>query len=229
MAVNNNDVYSSYYMVFNNLKNAGATDAMQIGEVQFFGDGGITTMPSIFLPGDPIIAIDTDGDSSYPVAGAPNGPEPPDHAIDGTSAKYLNFGEVNSGFIATPSTGGSIVKKFRVTTANDASERDPTAWELYGTKDSITSPDNSTGSNENWVLIDSGAMALPDARDTLGPLISVANTNRYTSYRMVFTGVKNAAVSDSIANRGDRVFRCRRYPRHPRPAVLCGCSSGHRC
>ncbi len=198
MAVDNSDVYSSYYMVFNDLKNAGATDAMQIGEVQFFGDGGITTLPSIFLPGDPIIAIDTDGNSSYPIAGAPNGPEPPGHAVDGTLAKYLNFGEENSGFIATPSTGGSVVKEFRITTANDASERDPTTWELYGTKDSVTSSDNSAGTNENWVLIDTGSVALPDARDTLGPLVTVANNDSYTSYRMLFTGIKNAAVADSM-------------------------------
>ena len=198
MAVDNNDTYASYYMVFTGLKNAGATDAMQIGEVQFFGDAGIVGKPSIFLPGDSILAIDTDGNSSYPVAGAPNGPEPPAHAIDGTLAKYLNHGEVNSGFIATPSTGGSVVTEFRVTTANDAPQRDPTSWQLFGTKDPITSNDNSTGTNENWTLIDAGSVTLPGARNTIGPLVTVDNDDVYTSYRMVFTGVKDEVVGDAM-------------------------------
>jgi hypothetical protein len=63
--------------------------------------------------------------------------------------KYLNFGEINSGFIVTPSNGPSIVHSFQITTANDAVERDPTSWRLYGTDDPITSTDNSTGSQEN--------------------------------------------------------------------------------
>ncbi|MCA9237355.1 MAG: PQQ-dependent sugar dehydrogenase [Planctomycetales bacterium] len=147
---------------------------------------------TILSPGDAIVAIDTDGNSSYP------GGESPPNAVDGTLAKYLNFGEINSGFIVTPATGSSTVTGFQITTANDADERDPTAWQLFGTNSPVVSTDNSTGAGESWTLIDSGSVALPLARDTLGPLVAVTNTTAYTSYRMVFTGVRNSGAANSM-------------------------------
>jgi glucose/arabinose dehydrogenase len=147
---------------------------------------------AILSPGDPIIAVDTGGASNYP------GNESPANAIDGTLAKYLNFGEINSGFIVTPSNTASIVKSFQITTANDAEERDPTAWQLFGTNDPVASTDNSTGSAENWTLIDSGTIVLPGARNTLGPVVTVDNNTAYSSYRMLFTGVKNAGAANSM-------------------------------
>jgi glucose/arabinose dehydrogenase len=148
---------------------------------------------TILSPSDPIIAIDLDGGSSSP------GNETVVNAIDGTvGKKYLNFGEVNSGFIVTPSNGSSIVTGFQISTANDAVERDPSAWELYGTDDTIVSADHSTGTAENWTLIASGSVSLPSGRNTLGPQVNFANTTEYESYRMVFTQVKNAAAANSM-------------------------------
>jgi glucose/arabinose dehydrogenase len=147
---------------------------------------------SILSPGDPILGIDLDGGSNSP------GNETPADAIDGTLDKYLNFGEVNSGFIVTPSSGSSTVTSFQITTANDAEERDPAMWQLFGTNDAITSTDDSTGSQENWTLIDSGSIALPGVRDTLGPIVSVDNDTAYTSYRMIFTEVKNEFTANSM-------------------------------
>jgi hypothetical protein len=75
----------------------------------------------ILAPGNPIIAFDSDfstGNSSYP------GGEGPINAINGTTAKYLNFGNTRSGFIVIPSAP-STVQSFQLTTANDAPERDP--------------------------------------------------------------------------------------------------------
>lgn len=153
----------------------------------------LPSSPAILLPFDSIIAIDRDAfNSSYPSN------ESPSNAIDGTLNKYLNFGELNSGFIVTPTVGSSIVKSFQITTANDAEERDPATWELYGTNDTIQSTDNSTGSAENWTLIDFGAVTLPGARNAVGPNVEVTNSTGYTSYRMVFTGVKNAAAANSM-------------------------------
>jgi glucose/arabinose dehydrogenase len=147
---------------------------------------------AILSPGDPIIAIDTDGPSNYP------GNESPPLAIDGTLAKYLNFGEVNSGFIVTPSQGATIVKSFQITTANDAVERDPTTWQLFGTNSPILSTDNSAGNGEPWTPIASGSVTLPGLRNALGPTVAVNNNTAYTSYRMIFTGVKNAASANSM-------------------------------
>ena len=191
VTVSNSTQYTSYRMVFPTLKNAAVTDSMQIAEVQFFGElAGSTPLLS---PGSTIIAVDANpGDSNYP------GAESPQNAIDGTLDKYLNFGEVNSGFIVTPSGTTTVVESFQITTANDAEERDPSQWALYGTNDAITSTDNSTGSQENWTLIDSGSLSLPSARNTVGSLVSVNNSTSYTSYRMFFTAVKNAAFANSM-------------------------------
>ena len=148
----------------------------------------------VLSPGDPILAIDFDGVSGSASPGA----EGPGNVLDGNSAtKYLNFGVTDTGFIVTP-TASSIVHSFTLTTANDAVERDPASWEIYGTNDPITSTNHSNGSAENWSLIGSGALALPDIRLTLGPTVSFANSTAYSSYRMIFPTLKNAAAANSM-------------------------------
>jgi glucose/arabinose dehydrogenase len=147
---------------------------------------------ALLSPGDAILAIDTDGGSAYP------GNESPQNAIDGTLNKYLNFGKINSGFIVTPPNSGAVVSGFQITTANDAQQRDPTTWQLFGTNDPIASVDNSTGDAENWTLIDAGVVALPSARNTLGPLVPVDGDTAYASYRMLFTGVKDTGNANSM-------------------------------
>lgn len=147
---------------------------------------------AIFSPTDTILAIDTNSASSYPAN------EPPQHVIDGTLAKYLNGGEVNSGFIITPSTGASVVGSFQITTANDFEERDPASWLLFGTNEPIVSTDNSDGSAENWSFIDGGSLSLPNARNALGPMELVNSSTSYSSYRMIFPAVKNAAVAEAM-------------------------------
>ncbi len=189
VAVNNMNAYSSYRMIITGIKNAASADSMQFAEVQFFGT--LQAGP-LLSPTNPVIAIDLDGGSSYP------GDETPENAIDRTTAKYLNFGEVNSGLIVTPSNATSIVEAFQITTANDAVERDPSEWQLFGTNDAIVSTDNSRGNLESWTLIDSGNLNLPTARNALGSLVPVNNTTPFTSYRMIFTDVKNAAAANSM-------------------------------
>ncbi len=154
---------------------------------------------TILMPGDPVIAIDTDpgySNSSYP---SPN--EVPAMAIDGTLSKYLNFGKEGSGFIVTPG-GSTIVQSFQMTTAGDADARDPASFELWGTDDAIISPDNSTGLLENWTLIDgfalTGGFELPLARNTLGPVVPITNATAYTSYKMLYPTVRNAGGANSM-------------------------------
>jgi glucose/arabinose dehydrogenase len=146
----------------------------------------------LLTPGGPIIAVDADGASSSP------GNESVENAIDGTLAKYLNFGETNSGFIVTPGNPAAVVTSFRITTANDSSERDPATWQLYGTNDPVTSGNHSTGTAESWTLIASGSVSLPTARNTLGPIVSVSNSTAYKSYKMLFPTVRNAGAANSM-------------------------------
>jgi hypothetical protein len=140
--------------------------------------------------------------SSYP------GGESPINALDGNSStKYLNFGEQNSGLIITPASGASIVRSLLLTTANDAVERDPASYEIYGTNSPILSTDNSTGLAENWTLISSGTLSLPDTRLTNGSLVSFANSTSYTSYKILFPTVKNAGSANSMQVADIRLYQ----------------------
>ncbi len=150
----------------------------------------------LFGPGDPVLAIDTDVTvtSDYP-----NFEGPSSVTDQNAGTKYLNFGQAGTGFIATPVFGSSTIQSLQLTTANDAEERDPASYELYGTNDPITSADNSFGDQENWTLISSGALTLPPERQTPGPIVDFANATAYTSYKLIFPTVKNPA----------RQIRCR--------------------
>ncbi|MBN1853835.1 MAG: hypothetical protein JW829_13970 [Pirellulales bacterium] len=188
VAVNNDTAYTSYKMIFPEVADPVLANSMQIAEIEFFesADG---TGTDILNLGDPVLAIDVDELYRY-----------------GTETKYLNFGRENSGFIVTPAVGSSVIAEFQITTANDWPERDPTSYELYGTNDPITSEADSQGDGENWVLIASGTIALPEERFTPGDLITVSNTTSYTSYKMIFPTLRNAAATDSMQVSGIQFF-----------------------
>lgn len=189
----NATAYKSYKVIFPTLK---AGPLFQIAEIELFGDVpafGVFDI-NLFGEGDPPTrAVHFGPNSRFP------GGEAPPNAIDGNIAtKYLNFGEVNSGFIVTPASGPDAVRAFQITTANDSPERDPTTWELFGTNDPISSLQNSQGNGETWVLVDSGIMDLPAERLTLGAPVIVNNDTAFSSYRLVFTGVKDSAAANSM-------------------------------
>ena len=171
--------YSSYRVAFDTLRDSVAANSMQIGGVQFF-NGANGTGTSILGAGNSIIGIDLDSTSTSGFPGA----EAPGSAIDGVlGSKYLNFGGSNTGFIVTPAMGASVVDGFVITTGNDAPDRDPLEYALYGTNDSISSVENSDGSQENWVLIKGGILVPPAGRgEDYGDSIS-GNLAEYSSYR----------------------------------------------
>jgi len=157
----------------------------------------------VTAPGDPVQGIPTglpcggDPAANYTPCG-----ELPPLVIDNKSAtKYLNFGgnfgpdESPSGFQVTPSLGSTIVTGLTFTTANDAAERDPTAFELYGSNESIDGP---------WTLIASGeivdfAGATPWPRFTMNATpITFENTVAYKHYQVLFTAIRNAATANSM-------------------------------
>ena len=186
--LSNTTSYSSYRMTFPTLRNTTSVE-MQIGEVQFF-TGPDGTASTILSPSNPIIAIDEPlpigpGTSRY------FSNESPQKAIDGTNAKYLNFGEQYSGFVIQPSVGMSLVDGFRIMTAGDEVNRDPSTYEIYGGIGPLLSTDNSEGLAETWTLIQSGAVSLPSARNTFGSLVSITgNSSAYDRYKVLFPTIK---------------------------------------
>ena len=117
--------------------NAGA---MQIAEVQLLG---VPAPKNIVRPGDPIIGSSINTPAAEGV----------EHAIDGKLDKYLNLDSANdakpSGFVVTPSVGGTTVLGLRLQSANDEPERDPKVFTLEGSNDETLTDFNSG----NWRLI----------------------------------------------------------------------------
>lgn len=104
------------------------------------------------------------------------------NAFDGNpSTKYLNFDKQNAG-VTVRLSQGRVVQKFTLTTANDAPERDPSSYKLYGSNDGV-----------NWTLIQQGPLSLSDGRFAVSGEIAVANTTAYVYYFMLFPSIKNNA------------------------------------
>ncbi|WP_442483466.1 PEP-CTERM sorting domain-containing protein [Aeoliella sp. SH292] len=161
---------------------------------------------NLFSATDNILAIDADPTvSSTPVSGNEDARFIADQVFvagppsTGTT-KYLNFARVGSGFIVTPTAGSTNVQSLQLRAANDASERDPLTYTLYGTNDPITSAVNSTGTAESWTVISSGATGLgtDPGRHELGSIEDIANGASYSSYKMVFNTMRNLNAANSL-------------------------------
>lgn len=101
-------------------------------------------------------------------------------AFDGNvGTKYLNFDKQNAG-VTIKLSQGRVVQKFTLTTANDAVERDPASYKLYGSNDGV-----------NWTLIKEGPLSLSDSRFTVSGEIAVDNTTAYIYYFIKFPSIKN--------------------------------------
>ncbi len=165
---------------------------------------------AIISPGDDIWGIQINGNNINVGAegsGANNWPggEVPSHIIDGVGQKYLNFGETNTGFVVTPSAGSSIATSITLWTANDAAERDPATYAIWGTNTTIAG--GGPFSLLDFTVISSGSLALPGSRNAGGSnalllansqTVGFVNTNAYTSYLVFFPTVKNSGSANSM-------------------------------
>lgn len=159
----------------------------------------LSSLPDVTSPGDLVTAYG---------GGFPGG-EAPLNAIDNVTQKYLNMGSGPNagappfagpaGFTVTPAVGASVVSGLRLYTANDVVGRDPVDYTLEGSND-----DGLT-----YTVISTGPLALPDGRNAggtvpLAPLtqflqqILFSNTAAFTSYRLSFMNVKDAAAVNSM-------------------------------
>lgn len=154
---------------------------------------------ALLTPGDFIIAVD--GNRNLP-GNTNTGAEGPEAAFDGNNgSKWLSFGRAFTGLIVTPATAGTVVQSMAFTTGGDAPERDPVAYELYGTNATVNSVNNGDGLAESWTLISKGATGIAPsslpatARGTTAPTVSFANSTAYTSYKVVFPVLRSANAS----------------------------------
>jgi hypothetical protein len=116
----------------------------------------------------------------YPTSNNSPSNETAINAFDGNvGTKYLNFDKQNAG-VTVKLSQGRVVQKFTITTANDAVERDPASYKLYGSNDGV-----------NWVLVSEGPLSLSNNRYTVSSEISTNNTTPYVYYFMLFPSIKN--------------------------------------
>ena len=152
----------------------------------------------ITLPSDPVVLVNgtNDGDTD---SGPPPVAEGVANAINDTTQKYLNFLDLDSGFMVTPSFGPSVVTGLRLYTANDSVERDPASYILEGSNNGVAGP---------FAVISQGPLSLPAGRNPAGtPIpdlalnyqeISFGNAAAYTTYRLTFPTLKDAASANSM-------------------------------
>jgi hypothetical protein len=149
-------------------------------------------------PGDVVVGVPNDGvttgggDNGWPAGEAPN------LCIDNdVNTKFLHFnGNVEpTGIQVTPAVGPTVVTGLTLTTANDAVERDPVFFQLYGSNDGIDGTYEMIA--EGDVVDFAGADAWP--RFTKNETeISFENDKAYTTYKLMFTAVRDAGSANSM-------------------------------
>lgn len=170
---------------------------------------------AILSPGDPIVGgVLTDGTFAVGVVGTTgntnNWPaaEPPDDLINGVigggGEKYLNFAKFNTGVVITPISGPSIIQSITFYVANDAKERDPANYVLYGSNSVVVDPSATSFSLADFTLISSGDLALPDDRNPepgdsgLSQTVNIGASEAYQTYMLVFPTVKTPDAANSM-------------------------------
>ena len=165
--------------------------ALSVGEIRYLA--GKRLMDDLLGPdvtglGDVVQGVPNDGD--WP------GAETPDLAVDdNVTTKYLHFkgdfepdpGTGGSGLQITPLSGASIVTGLTLTTANDVPGRDPIAFELSGSNDSIDGPYELIASGD----IEDFAQEEAWPRFTMNATpITFDNNVAYLHYQLIFTAIR---------------------------------------
>ncbi len=160
------------------------------GMVSVMVCSGSSDLTDVTQPNDTIEGVPNDFDW-------PGNESPPLAIDDNVTTKYLHFkGETQStGFRVTPSVGRTIVVGLTFTTANDAVERDPIAYELYGSNTSISGPYALIAGGE---IVDfKQATAWPRYTKNTTP-IRFSNSTSYWHYQVMFPTVRNPSGANSM-------------------------------
>ncbi|MBN1125238.1 MAG: LamG domain-containing protein [Sedimentisphaerales bacterium] len=145
----------------------------------------------ITQPGDPVVGVPNDSDW-------PDAETPPMAIDDNGNTKFLHFKGASApptGIRVTPTHNDKVVVGLSFTTANDHDDRDPVAWELRGSNDSI---------NGSYTTIASGrivdfeqATGWPRYTKNTTPIV-FENTTVYQHYEILITEVRDPGVANSM-------------------------------
>jgi hypothetical protein len=169
---------------------AGGSGAVTFSSVRVVRPVVLVKGADVTMPGDNVLGVPNNG--NWPAA------ETPWLAIDDkTSTKFLHFnGKTDPvGFQVQVLAGPTVVTGLTLTTANDAPERDPVAFELSGSNDGFGGP---------WTLIAqgdivdfAGATAWPRYTKNTTP-ITFENKVAYKFYQVLFTAVRDPVAANSM-------------------------------
>ena len=174
---------------------------MSVAVVLLAGGAVQAQLFDITNPGDPVVGVPND--NNWPPA------ELPPYAIDNVvTVKYLCFetsfvtvdgapdaANGGAGLRVTPSGPKVVVKALNFASANDAAERDPVAFRLSGSNDSIDGP---------YTLIAEGVIADFDQATAWARLtwisapIPIENKKAYKHYELFFTDIRDRAPANSM-------------------------------
>jgi hypothetical protein len=182
-------VAGNRYAMIGTLKEGGGGDYVQVAMRKV----GVTNAASTLSPitddiywYGPDINVLARGDTI--VASSTNSPaaEKALNVLDNDpTTKYLNFDKLNTGFTVTPART-STVRGIALTSANDAVERDPTSFEVWGSVDGTS-----------FTKIGSGTVPTFPER-FIRREVYFDNTVAYSVYKVVFPTVANASSANSM-------------------------------
>jgi len=122
--------------------------------------------------------------------------ETPNKVVDAnTDSKFLIYRNSNAGVILKPTNSSLVFNRLALSTANDASERDPASFILYGSSSNLTGSEGTNIPISSLTQIASGNVTMLDARKAGPTVIQFANSVAYTSYVVVFPTVRNPATA----------------------------------
>lgn len=171
----NNSLITSVDLTFNSGSAANTRTAV-------FALSGVVFNPIGDVAGDIITAYNSSGSPASPAnEGVAN-------AIDNNvNTKYLNGNKTDPGYTLYTNSSISIVNSLRLTSANDAPERDPASYVIQGSKDG----------GATWQNISTGAVAAFSGR-FVSQTLDFANTEVYGAYRLYFPTLANNATANSM-------------------------------
>ncbi len=131
---------------------------------------------------------------TYTAGSQPIGSEQAHEAFDNNNgSKWFGLRSQGAWAVVQFVTDGTYsptraVQKIQFVTANDASNRDPTGFRVWG---SINGTD--------WVLVSHQAISLPTGRLTASTVYSLSNVTAYSYYKIEFTGSRDGGDAFQVA------------------------------
>jgi hypothetical protein len=168
----NSQSYTAYRLIFPTVANPAIANSMQIAEVELLG---VISPQDVTRPGDQVVAS-----SNYPPSFGPG------NAIDNQPTVYRSFDKLNAGFSVAPSIRPTVLVGLSLTCADDAPERDPTSYILYGTSDGLT-----------FTQIAAGEIPPFAVRSTIQQIL-FENSKEFPIYHLIFPTVADGSAADSM-------------------------------